>query len=109
MHLVVIRRKIVDKHPFVPTTLFNALNDSENLALHRLKFGSTHRYMLPFLLSDLEEVEDHFGGDPWPYGLEANRKPLEALVSYLEDQAMISQKIPLEQLFAPVYDNNLKK
>lgn len=55
--------------------------------------------MLPFLPSYLEEINDIFDGDSWPYGLEANRKPLEALVTYLEDQAMI----PLEELFAPIY------
>ncbi|GMF70368.1 unnamed protein product [Aspergillus oryzae] len=79
--------------------MFNALNDSRDLALRRMKAPETHRYMLPFLPSYLEEINDIFDGDSWPYGLEANRKPLEALVTYLEDQAMI----PLEELFAPIY------
>lgn len=99
MHLVVIKKKIVNKYPFVVPYMFNALNDSRDLALRRMKAPETHRYMLPFLPSYLEEINDIFDGDSWPYGLEANRKPLETLVTYLEDQAMI----PLEELFAPVY------
>jgi 4,5-dihydroxyphthalate decarboxylase len=108
MHLLVVRKAVVDKYPFVPTSLFNALDESKNLALHRMKFAGTNRYMLPFLPSHIEEIDQLFGGDPWPYGLEANRKPLEALVSYLYEQAMIPREISLEELFAPIHGQNLK-
>jgi 4,5-dihydroxyphthalate decarboxylase len=43
-----------------------------------------------------------FGGDFWPYGLEANRRTLEALVAYLVEQHLLAAKIPVEQLFLPV-------
>ncbi|KNG84166.1 hypothetical protein ANOM_008592 [Aspergillus nomiae NRRL 13137] len=109
MHFVVIKKKIVDQYPFVVTPMLNALNDSKDMALRRMQSAGTHRYMLPFLPSQLEEIDDIFGGDPWPYGLEVNRKPLEALVTYLEDQTVISHKVPLEQLFALIYGKNLKR
>lgn len=51
--------------------------------------------MLPFLSSDTDEIEQLFGGDPWPYRIESNRTVLEALVTLLYDQAMISRKIPI--------------
>ncbi|KAJ9295623.1 hypothetical protein DTO217A2_9007 [Paecilomyces variotii] len=108
MHVVVIKKEVVERWPFVATSMFNALDDSKNLALHRMKFGGTNKYMLPFLQSDLEEIEQLFGGDPWPYGLEKNRKTLEAAVSYLYEQAMISRKIPIEELFATINGRNLK-
>lgn len=60
--------------------------------------------MLPFLPSDLEEIEDLFGGGPWPYGVEPNRKVLESLVTPLYDQAMIARKIPLEELFPAIWE-----
>jgi 4,5-dihydroxyphthalate decarboxylase len=40
-----------------------------------------------------------FGGDPWPYGIEANRPTLEALVRYLHDQGLIKAQPKLEELF----------
>ena len=43
------------------------------------------------------------GGDMWPYGLEANRPTLEALVTYLHDQGLIKAPIPIEDLFVPVH------
>lgn len=99
MHLVVIKKEVVEKHPFVPRSLFHAMNESKNIALRSMRFASTYRYTLPFLSSDLVEIEELFGGDPWPYGIESNRTALEALVKLLYDQAMISRRVALEELF----------
>ena len=38
----------------------------------------------------------------WPYGIEANRRTLEALVAYLVEQHLLAAKVPVEQLFLPV-------
>ncbi|KAL4787953.1 hypothetical protein BJX76DRAFT_317396 [Aspergillus varians] len=57
--------------------------------------------MLPFLSSDLDKIEKLFGGDPWPYGIELNRMVLEALVSLLYDQAMVSHIVSIDELFVP--------
>ena len=48
------------------------------------------RYMTPWLMRDIDEIHDVFGGDPWPYGVEKNRPTLEALVTYLADQHLIA-------------------
>ena len=63
----------------------------------------TLRYMLPWLPADLDEIDEVFGGDPWPYGVEPNRPTLEALVTYLVEQAMIAKPIPVEELFVPTF------
>jgi 4,5-dihydroxyphthalate decarboxylase len=102
MHVVVLRREIYEKHPWVARSLYEALEESKRVARDRMLFMSALRYMLPWLQSDLEEIEEVFGGDPWPYGLEPNRKTLEALVKYLASQGMIDRVIPLEELFVAV-------
>ena len=43
-----------------------------------------------------------FGGDPWPYGVEANRPTLNALVRYLEEQGVIAKAPRVDDLFVPV-------
>ena len=60
------------------------------------------RYMSPWLPAELDEIEAVFGGDPWPYGVEANRPTIEALVRYLVDQSMIAEPVAIDELFAPV-------
>ncbi len=102
MHSVVIRRDVYEANPIVAKSLFNVLNASKNAALTHMKYLGALRYMLPWLTSDIDEIDDIFGGDPWPYGLEANRPTLEALVKYLADQHIIANPMPIESLFLPV-------
>lgn len=102
MHLVVLRREFHERHPFVATSLFKALDQSKTLAFERMRYLGALRYMSPWLPAELDEIEAVFGGDPWPYGVEANRPTLEALVRYLVDQSMIAEPVAIDELFAPV-------
>jgi len=103
MHLVAIRKDVYEKHPFVATSLYNAMVQSKDLALRKMKNLRALRYMLPWMADDLEEIHDVFGEDPWPYGIEPNRPTLEALVTYMHDQAMIAKPMPVDELFVPTY------
>ena len=99
MHLIVIRRDVHEAHPFVAQSLYDALCESKDRALALMKERGALRYMLPWLPADMDEIDDVFGGDPWPYGVEANRPTLEALVQYMVEQHFIARRIPIEELF----------
>jgi 4,5-dihydroxyphthalate decarboxylase len=102
MHLVVLRRDLYEQHPFVAASLFKACNEAKAIAHRKMRELGTLRYMLPWMASEIEEIDAVFGGDPWPYGIEPNRATLEALVQYLADQALIEKPVPVESLFVPV-------
>lgn len=108
MHLVALRREYYEANRFVASSLWNALNDSKELARKRMESLGALRYMLPWLGQDLDEIKETFGGDCWPYGLEENRKTLEALVQYLHEQKMIERTVPIEELFVPVRKINFR-
>lgn len=108
MHLVAMRRDFYEKHKWAATNLYNALDESKELARKRMEFTGALRYMLPWLPAELDEIRETFGGDCWPYGVEENRKTLEALVQYLEEQSMIEKSMPIDELFAPVRAVNFK-
>jgi 4,5-dihydroxyphthalate decarboxylase len=59
---------------------------------------------LKYLSSDLGEIEELFGGDPWPFEIESNSTVLEELVNLLYDQGVISHTILLEGLFPVIYE-----
>jgi 4,5-dihydroxyphthalate decarboxylase len=103
MHLIAIRRDVYEKHPFVATSLYDALCKSKQRGLEKMRYAGALRYMLPWLTADLVEIDEVFGGDPWPYGVEANRPTLEALVTYMVEQALIAAPIAIEDLFVPVF------
>jgi 4,5-dihydroxyphthalate decarboxylase len=108
MHLVALRREFYEQNRFVASSLYNALNESKELARKRMSSLGALRYMLPWLPTELDEIKEVFGEDCWPYGVEANRKTLEALVEFLWEQSMIEKKVPIEELFAPVRETNFR-
>jgi 4,5-dihydroxyphthalate decarboxylase len=103
MHLVAIRRDVYEKHPFIATSLYKAMNEAKDIALEKMHHVGALRYMLPGMTAELDEIDDVFGGDPWPYGIEPNRPTLEALVRYMAEQSLIKAPIPVDDLFVPIY------
>ena len=73
------------------------MNEAKNIALKKMRDLGTLRYMLPGMAAELDEIDDVFGGDPWPYGIEPNRPTLEALVRYMAEQSLIKAPIPLDE------------
>lgn len=103
MHLVAIRRALVDRHPWLVSSLYKAFVEAKQLAMERMRFTGATSAMLPWQVAELEELAELFGPDHWPYGVEANRTTLETLVRYMVTQDFIPAPIPIEQLFAPVH------
>ncbi|KAH8676272.1 hypothetical protein BX600DRAFT_432790 [Xylariales sp. PMI_506] len=109
MHTVVLRRSLAEAHPWLPTSLYNALADAKEVARLRLRNTGALRYMLPWMTAEIDEIDDVFpDGDPFPDGIEPNRPTLQALVDALYDQGMIAAKPALEDLFAPIRGQNWK-
>ena len=68
MHLVAIRRDIYEKHPpWPPASIALSTVEGRRSKMHNI---GALRHMLPWLTDDLEEIDEVFGGDPWPYGVE---------------------------------------
>lgn len=102
MHLIVIRKDVHERHPFVAQSLYQAFTAAKDRAWERMRFSGTLRYMLPWLPDDIAEIDDLFGGDCWPYGVEPNRPTLEALMTYMVEQGLIPEPIAIEKLFVPI-------
>lgn len=100
MHMVVLRRDVYDRHRWMANSLIDAFKQAKLLTWPRLQDTGALAVPLPWLRADLEEVASLFGGDPFPYGFEANRLTLEAMTQYLLEQGMTTQKLAPEDLFA---------
>jgi 4,5-dihydroxyphthalate decarboxylase len=102
MHLVAVRRDVYEANPWIAASLYGAFVAARDLAYTHMHYEAAPRYMLPWLQGDIEDMHDVFGPNPWPYGVEANRPTLEALVRNMADQGYIKAPIPLEDLFVPL-------
>lgn len=102
MHLVAIKKSTFDAHPNIAKPIFKAFEESKNVALQRMKNLAALRYMLPWITDDLDEIEEYFNGDPWPYGVENNLPTLNTLMQYMVEQGVIAKKINFQDLFLDI-------
>lgn len=104
MHTLVMREELHQEKPWIAENMVEAFESSKRWALEHMRFTGTMRYMVPWLNHELEEVDDMFaGGDPYPNGVEPNRKTLETLMQYLVDQAFVASPAPaIDDFFTPI-------
>jgi 4,5-dihydroxyphthalate decarboxylase len=99
MHgLIVIKNAVLAAHPWVAPALLRAFQESKENHLKRIADAG------PSTADDrhiLETREMIGGGDPLPFGLEANRPTIEALIQYAYSQKIIPAKVAPEAVFAP--------
>jgi 4,5-dihydroxyphthalate decarboxylase len=106
MHTIVVREPVLERHPWVAESLVKAFDAAKRWSLEQTRFSGTNRYMLPWLQDDLDEIDELFGGDPYPYGLEPNRTALEALAGFLAQQRFLPEAPKVDDLFAPLVIHN---
>lgn len=106
MHTIVVREPVLQRHPWVAESLVKAFDAAKRQSLEQARFSGTNRYMLPWLQDDLDEIDELFGGDPYPYGLEPNRTALEALAGFLAQQRFLPTAPVVDEMFAPLVLHN---
>lgn len=98
MHTTAIRQEVVDKHPWVPINLMQAFEESKKAAYKRME--NPRIVPLAWFRHFLEEQDEILGLDPWVYGLgNINRKNLETLMQYSQEQGLLGRKMSLDDLF----------
>ena len=101
MHVVVVRRDVYEKYPWVAQSLYKALLQAKQEAFANLYDASALRFMLPWLNQDLEQARDLLGDDYWSYGLDANAETLATFLRYHHEQGLSRRLFRPEELFAP--------
>lgn len=98
MHVVVVRSELLQRYPWLAGNLLQAFQRSKELCYARMR--DARLWALVWNRAAYEEELEVFGGDAFPYGIEANRRPLETLIRYSLEQGMLKQAPPsIESLF----------
>jgi 4,5-dihydroxyphthalate decarboxylase len=100
MHVIVIKRSVYEKEPWVAQTLYKAFWEAKERCMRDLYDTNILRVSLPWTSAEYEATRDLMTADYWPYGLASNRTNLETLNGYLHEQGLIKQKLNLDELFA---------
>jgi 4,5-dihydroxyphthalate decarboxylase len=104
MHTFVIRRDVYNKNPWVAQALYKAFKAAKQAAYHGYAMGDSfmHGYfMMPWFTAHREENRKLLGDDPYPYGVEANRKTLETFLRYHHEQGVTRRRFQVDEIFAP--------
>lgn len=101
MHVVVVRRDVYERHPWVAQSLTKAFGLAKERALEALYDTSALRFMLPWLVQDLERARELLGADYWSYGLAGNEHVLETFLRYHHEQGLSTRQVAPAELFAP--------
>jgi 4,5-dihydroxyphthalate decarboxylase len=100
MHVVVVRRRIYEEHPWVARSLYQAFSEAKQLCYRRMQDTGAPATTLVWLQAHVEMERAIFGADHWPYGFAANRKTVEALTNYVYEQGLSERLVSVEELFA---------
>ncbi|MFT4118774.1 ABC transporter substrate-binding protein [Bradyrhizobium sp.] len=101
MHLVGIRRSLVEQDPTLPWKVYDAFARAKARAISDLGVQGAQTVSLPWLRDDVERTVALAGTDFWPYGIDANKAALESLVRYAFEQGLTSQRLNVAALFDP--------
>ena len=101
MHMMGVRRSLAEANPWLAGSILKACLQARNITLEELKSTGMFYAMLPWLSDDLSRARAVMGPNMWPYGVNSNRKELEAMLRWSFEQGLAPRQGKIEEIFAP--------
>jgi 4,5-dihydroxyphthalate decarboxylase len=102
MHVIGIKKEVVDAHPWVPINMYHAFNEAKKIAMRRME--NPRIVPLVWYREAWEEQEEIVGDDPWEYGgSDRNRHNIDVLAGYCHAHGMTKSKFTFDDLFASTF------
>jgi 4,5-dihydroxyphthalate decarboxylase len=98
MHIIAMKKSIVEEHPWAARNLFNAFQESRRRSIERILDPAVSRYPIPWLTTYARKMRDRFG-DLFPYGIEENRPTWEQMALYTHQQGIAHRQFKPEEIF----------
>jgi 4,5-dihydroxyphthalate decarboxylase len=99
MHIIAMKKSVVEAHPWVPRNLYNGFLESKRRSIERLMDPAVSRYPLPWLATYARKMRDMFDGDTFPFGIEENRATWEQMALYTFQQGIAHRQFQPEEIF----------
>ena len=100
MHLMGIRRSLVERHPWLPVNVYKAFVRAKDMALEEMAITDTLRVSHPWIVPEMDDVRALMGHDSWRYGVAENEPELSRLMAYARSDGLMAEDVPMERLFA---------
>ncbi len=99
MHVLVTRGDLYRRHPWIGPSLFMAFAEAKRFARRLNADIDISRHSLAWWTYYSEAESAILGPDPWSYGVEANRRPLETFTAYCQREGLLRDPHPVPSLF----------
>ena len=99
MHVIAIRKDVIDANPWVAGNLLTAFEKAKHRSIERARDFTASRYPVPWITDTAETRMKLMGEDYFPYGIEPNRRTLEAFLKWCHAQGITPEKLNPEDLF----------
>ncbi|MEG3167964.1 hypothetical protein U1737_07115 [Sphingomonas sp. LB3N6] len=99
MHVLVVKRALLDAHPGLSNLLFRAFDEARRLAANDIVTRDFPKIMLPWITTHAAHVRAVFDHDPWTYGIEPNRAAISTMLRYAVADGSVRDGLRIEQLF----------
>jgi 4,5-dihydroxyphthalate decarboxylase len=99
MHAVAVRKHVLDKNPWVARNLFKAFEEARNRSVERALDATATMFPIPWVSDYAARGMELMGEDYFPYGVEKNRKTLEAFLRWAFEQGVCKRHLSVEELF----------
>ena len=97
-HTVVIRRTLVEKHPWIALNLYSAFAAARAEVLRAGNVALASHFETGLIG---EDVRNAVATDPMAYGVKATRKVLETIADYVHAQGLTDRRVKIDELFVP--------
>ena len=97
-HTVVVKNELLNSYPDLAINLFNAFVEAKRPYVNHLRTAEIAT--LSRTDQTYKRVMEVTGDDPLPYGVEPNRKMIEAVMQYAVEQGILTRPFEMEDLFA---------
>lgn len=101
MHTIAIKRERVERSPWIARELMKGFEAAKRRSIARALEVTAPRFPIPWCFAHAARAKEMFGDDYWPYGLQANRRTLEAFLQYAFEHGVCHRLLSPEELFHP--------
>jgi 4,5-dihydroxyphthalate decarboxylase len=99
MHAVAVRRDVLAKTPWVARNLFTAFEEARRRSIARVLDSTVSLFPIPWYFEHARRGMELFGKDYFPYGIEPNRKTLEAFLKWGHEQGVCKRLVDVDEMF----------
>jgi 4,5-dihydroxyphthalate decarboxylase len=99
MHLVGIRRELVEQDPTLAGDVLQAFAAAQDIATQDLHLEQALKIGLPWLARELKRTVAIMGENYWPTGFAANRDVIARMIDWSFEDGLISSRVDPAKLF----------